>query len=275
MKTQSQKNISAVSPNYLDADTRARLRREFAQGKPYKHLVLDNFLRPEIAENLYANFPKPTELRKHYKGLNEHKSEGSSFESYHGDFMKVLQTISSQSFIDWMEEVTNIDELSIPADHRGAGVHQGRNGSFLDVHVDFSVHPTLHLHRRLNLLIYLNKDWQDSYGGALELWNADMTSLDKTVLPTFNRAVIFETTDTSWHGYDKITVPEDVTRKSIYSYYYSPVGEGVKYHDTIFKARPTESTMKRVKTDAKEGLKNGIKKTIKGLGLKGLFERFE
>ena len=265
----------AITPDYLTASRREQLKREFATAKPYKHLVLDNFLRPEIAENLFQNFPKTTELRKHYKGLNENKSEGSSFEQYHGDFTTVLQTISSPEFLAWLEEVTGIDDLSIPADHRGAGVHQGKNGSFLDVHVDFSVHPTLHLHRRLNLLIYLNKGWQDTYGGALELWNADMTHLDKTVLPTFNRAVIFETTDTSWHGYDKISVPEGTTRKSIYSYYYSPVGEGVKYHDTIFKARPTESASKRMKTDAKEGLKNGIKKTIKALGLKGIFERFE
>ena len=265
----------AVSPNYLSAEARQQLKAQFASAQPYKHLVLDNFLLPDVANDLFENFPKPTELRKHYKGLNENKSEGSSFDQYHGSFMKVLRTLQDQNFIDWMEEVTSLEELSIPADHRGAGVHQGKNGSFLDVHVDFSVHPTLHLHRRLNLLIYLNRGWQENYGGALELWNADMTHLDKTVLPTFNRAVIFETTDTSWHGYDKISVPEGTTRKSIYSYYYSPVAEGVKYHDTIFKARPTESASKRIKTDAKEGLKNGIKKTIKALGLKGIFEKFE
>ena len=266
---------TAINTDLINAGTIEKYKAEFHNAKPYKHLVIDNFLTPDVADSLFENFPKMTELRKHYKGLNEMKSEGSSFTDYHGDFLKVLEAIKGPEFVNWLEQVTAIDDLVLPDDHRGAGVHQGRNGSFLDVHVDFSVHPILNKHRRLNLLIFLNKGWKEEYGGLLELWNEDVTVLEKEVLPAFNRAVIFETTDTSYHGYDVITIPEDQSRKSIYSYYYSPLGEGVKYHDTIFKPRPTASSMKKLKTNTKETVKNGIKKTLQRMGLTGLFEKYE
>lgn len=272
----STKNIApALNAALINEDSITRYREEFATARPYKHLVIDNFLEEGLAQSLFANFPKVSELRKHYKGINENKSEGSSFDHYHTDFARVLDAIKSPAFIQWLEQVTQINDLSLPDDHRGAGVHQGRNGSFLDIHVDFSVHPILNLHRRLNLLIYLNKNWKPEYGGLLELWNEDVSVLEKAVLPGFNRAVIFETTETSYHGYDVINIPENESRKSIYSYYYSPVASGVKYHDTIFKPRPTDSLAKKTQTTMKEALKNGIKQIIKSLGLKSVFEKLE
>ncbi len=264
-----------LNPAVVSEATIAHYREAFAAGRPYKHIVMDDFLSPDVAESLYTNFPKMTELRKHYKGLNENKSEGSSFDQYHGDFVRVLEAIKGPDFVHWLEQVTQIDDLVLPDDHRGAGVHQGRNGSFLDIHVDFSVHPVLNLHRRLNLLIYLNKNWKDEYGGHLELWNEDVSVLEKEVKVGFNRAVIFETTDTSYHGYDVIRIPEDESRKSIYSYYYSPLAEGVKYHDTIFKPRPSDSAVKKMQTNTKEKLKNTVKGVLQRMGMKGIFEKFE
>lgn len=265
----------AINPNTINKDTILKFQKKYAQATPYKHIVIDNFLTDEIANSLYNNFPKMTELRKHYKGINENKSEGSSFGQYHGDFVKVLDGIKSPEFVTWLEQVVQIDDLLLPDDHRGAGVHQGKNGSFLDIHVDFSVHPILNMHRRLNLLIFLNKNWKEEYGGLLELWNEDVTVLEKEVIPSFNRAVIFECTETSYHGYDVIKVPEGETRKSIYSYYYSPVAEGVKYHDTIFKPRPSASMLKKTQTHTKEAVKNGIKKTLQKLGVTSIFKKFE
>jgi hypothetical protein len=125
------------------------------------------------------------------------------------------------------------------------------------------------VHRRLNLLIYLEKNWKDEYGGGLEMWNADMTNCDKMVMPNFNRCVIFETSEISYHGYSKITIPEGVTRKSFFAYFYTNEREGATgYHDTVFKARPTESKSKKVKTAVKENLKNTAKATLKKLGVK-------
>lgn len=266
--------MNVINPSILNLDVVA-LNKTFRHAAPYPHIVFENFLAPEVAEDLYNNFPKMSELRKHYDGLNEQKSEGSSFENYHGSFQKVVDALRSTEIIEFVEKVTGIKDLSMPNDHRGAGVHQGRNGSFLDIHVDFSIHPTLHLHRRLNLLIYLNKNWQPEYGGDIELWDADVKNLVKKYSPTFNRCVIFECNEVSYHGYDKINVPENESRKSFYSYYYSPVGNNVKYHDTIFKARPSEGTAKKVKTEVKETVKNAVKKTIKLLGLTSIFNKIE
>ncbi len=121
----------------------------------------------------------------------------------------------------------------------------------------------------MNLLIYLNKDWKDEYGGNLELWNSDVTKLEKSYQPLFNRCVIFETNDISYHGYSKITVPEYITRKSVYAYYYTPLGDyAQKYHDTLFKARPQEGFVKKIKTDLKETVKNNVKRTLLKLGVK-------
>lgn len=267
--------MTTINPVHFTPENLERLAKEFRAGKPYPHICIDNFLQEEVANALFDNFPKMTDLRKHYNGLNENKSEGSSFDSYHDAFGKVQHEIMTPEFLKLIEKLTGIKGLSIPNDFRGAGVHQGKNGSFLDVHVDFSIHPTLKLHRRLNLLIYLNKNWKPEYGGAIELWNHDVTVLEKSLLPLFNRCVIFECNEISYHGYDVIHIPENESRKSIYAYYYTEPAPGVKYHDTIFKARPTEGSTKKLKTDIKEGLKNTVKSIFYKLGLKGLFEKIE
>lgn len=264
-----------INDQVVNPDNARELYRQFREARPYPHIVIENFLKEDVANAMYENFPKVDELRKHYKNLNENKSEGSSFEKYHEAFNNVRHELGSPDFITYMETLTGIDGLILPEDHRGSGLHQGTNGSFLDVHVDFSVHPTLNLHRRLNLLIFLNKDWKPEYGGALELWDPKVKNLEAEILPTFNRAAIFECNDVSYHGYSKITVPEEVTRKSMFVYMYTTVGEGVKYHDTIFKARPSEGFAKRVITDLKEASKNGVKKTLKTLGMKKLFDKYE
>jgi len=149
------------------------------------------------------------------------------------------------------------------------GVHQGGNGSYLDVHIDFNIHVERDIHRRANLLIFLNKNWKEEYGGHCELWNKDVTKLEQAYLPSFNRCVIFETSEISYHGYKKISVPEGETRKSFYSYFYTKLREGAApYHDTVFKARPEEGMIKKVKTDVKETLKNTAKQILKKAGVK-------
>jgi Rps23 Pro-64 3,4-dihydroxylase Tpa1-like proline 4-hydroxylase len=124
---------------------------------------------------------------------------------------------------------------------RHGGLHQIERGGFLDVHIDFNVHPKLRLDRRLNMLIYLNHDWPEEYGGHLELWSRDMTSCEKRILPLFNRTVIFSTTDGSFHGHPRpLSCPEGRTRKSVSLYYYTsgrPEEERSPAHDTIFSSQ--------------------------------------
>ncbi|NEN95926.1 MAG: 2OG-Fe(II) oxygenase, partial [Moorea sp. SIO3I7] len=148
----------------------------------------------------------------------------------------------------------------------GGGLHQIEKGGYLKIHADFNRHTKLRLDRRLNLLIYLNKDWQEDYGGHFEMWDTEMTQSQKKILPVFNRCVIFSTTDFSYHGHpEPLTCPEGRTRKSLALYYYSngrPAEELSKSgdHSTLFKARPGEKL--QLKKSPVTKVKNFLKKLI-------------
>lgn len=258
--------MKAIDLNKFD---RNKLREAFENAKPYRHLVIDNFLKPEFADGLYEHFPSKEEMKgRHYKGYNENKSEGSKFDNYHSDFRQLKSDLMTPEFYKFVSEITGIKDLFITDDEMGRGLHQGVNGSFLDIHIDYNRHAKLDYHRRLNMLIFLNKDWKEEYGGHTELWNKDVTVCERKVLPVMNRALLFETSEISFHGYGKINIPEGVTRKSFFAYFYTKEREGAAgYHDTIFKARPEEGLKKKVVTNVKENLKNSIKKTLKKVGI--------
>ncbi|GAB4125675.1 MAG: hypothetical protein OHK0045_10170 [Raineya sp.] len=259
---------SSFNEEYFSEEKVQKLQQEFLEATPYKHLVMDNFLKEDFAEILHANFPATEKLAKHYDGLNENKSEGANFGDFHPAFAELRKDLMSKEFATWMAAVTGIDDVFVTDDNLGCGLHEGKNGSFLDVHIDFNIHAEKNVHRRLNMLIYMNKDWKPEYGGDLEMWNADMTKCDKKVAPIFNRAVIFETNEISYHGYSKINVPAGMTRKSIYTYFYTEVREdAVKYHDTIFKPRPDDALTKKIATNTKESLKNFIKRQMRKVGI--------
>lgn len=151
--------------------------------------------------------------------------------------------------LDFLERLTGISGLIPDPYFTGGGVHQIERGGHLGVHADFNVYERLRLDRRLNLLLYLNRDWQEEWGGHLELWNSGMTTCERRVLPIFNRCVIFSTTDSSYHGHpDPLRCPPHRTRRSLATYYYSngrPVEEQSDGHSTLFRERPHESIMLR------------------------------
>ena len=259
----------SINPSLLQEARISQLRAEFDNAMPYRHLVIDDFLTPEMANTLHEKFPSIEALKTHWKSLNEKKSEGSNFDEFHPSFKALKEELFSQKVYDWVSQVTGIEEVFITDDSMGAGLHQGVDGSFLDIHIDFNIHHIKNVHRRLNLLIYLEKDWKDEYGGHLEMWNGNMTKCEKKVAPVFNRCVIFETNEISYHGYGKISLPENKTRKSFFTYFYTNEREdAVGYHDTIFKTRPEEGVIKKVKTDVKETIKNTAKTTLKKIGIK-------
>ncbi len=264
--------MNCINPKYLESGEVQKLSSDFQNGIPYKHITLENFLREDIATRMYENFPSVDRLSKHYKGLNENKSEGSNFSDFDPVFTQVRQELMSPEFAKWMEQVTGIKNVFITEDNLGTGLHQGGEGSFLDIHVDFNIHHLKNVYRRLNMLIYLNKDWKPEYGGAMEMWNANMTKLEKKIPCEFNRCLIFETSDISYHGYSKINIPPGVTRKSFYSYFYTTEApatvSNVKYHDTVFKAKPEDSAFKKVGTSVKETAKNFVKAQLKKMGVK-------
>jgi 2OG-Fe(II) oxygenase superfamily len=124
------------------------------------------------------------------------------------------------------------------------------------------------LHRRLNILVFFNDGWLPEWGRQLELWNRDVTECIHSFDPIFNRCVIFETNDISYHGVKEVTCPKDVIGRSFAGYYYTeaaPAHWTGKSHSTIFRARPEESVKSRLMAvnRASEMAKGQLKKIIR------------
>jgi len=267
--------MEILNPKLHTNEYLEKLKNRFDNAPSFRHICIDNFLLPPFADELFQQFPSIHEMKKRYHGINEKKSEESDFSRLHSSFRTLRANLSSKSFISWLGKLTGIDNLTIPADFRGAGVYQGGNGSFLDTHIDFSIHPTLNLQRRINVLLFFNKNWQENWGGYLEFWNETVTECVGRFSPIFNRCVIFECSDISYHGYDRITAPKDVFRKSFYLYCYTPVTDHIKYHDTVFKLKPGVNPAKKIKTAFKEKIKRSVKNSLRQLGLQKLLDNLE
>ena len=259
-----------INPKYTSPEAAKALHEEFKNAKPYKYLVLENFLNDAVATDLFSNFPAIENLNVKRKSLNEDKSEDYHFERWAPVFSELRQVIASQEFCSWMSTITGIDELTTTNDSLGSGVHQGKNGSYVDVHLDVNMNAKAGLWRRINLLIYLNKNWQPEYGGDLEIWDKQMTKCWNKVSPMFNRAVVFLTDDNSPHGYSKINIPEGESRKSFYTYYYTVPEPGMVYRDSKFLSRPDDALSRKLATSTKEAIKIRAKQFLKALGIRSL-----
>lgn len=219
--------------------------QEYKSAEPYPHIVIDDFFNEEMLSKVLDDFPdlsKKQDVIK-YDNHNEKKLAGVG-ETYFSDNTKAfVHYLNSQPVLEFLQELTGIKETLLPDPYLdGGGYHEIKPGGLLKVHADFNKHKTTMLDRRLNLLVYLNKDWEESYGGHFELWDKGMTRSYKKILPVFNRIAIFSTTDFSYHGHpDPLTCPPDRSRKSLALYYYSngrPKSEiSEKPHPTIFMNR--------------------------------------
>jgi len=244
----------------------------FNTAKPFRFLVIDDFLDPEFALRLAQKFPSLEEMNVNYKGINERKSEHSDFDGLPAEFGQLKRYLSMNEVTAAIETITKINNLELINDRFGFGLHQGGKDSFLDIHVDYNLHPIRQKQRRMNLIVFLNPGWHQDWGGALEFWNKDVTICEQSVLPLFNRCVLFECNEYSFHGYSKISCPEGTTRKSFYQYYFTKPEEKIVFHDTIFRTKPSEPISKKVMVSVKETVKNSVKKLFFYSGLKKLLK---
>ena len=251
-----------------DIEQLEQWKKNFNDAKPFRFLIIDDFLELSFAQDLAKSFPSLEEMNIKYKGINERKSEHSDFNKLSPSFIRLKQTVSSPELTSAIEKITQIQNPELINDRYGYGLHQGGKDSFLDIHVDYNLHPIERKQRRLNLILFLNDGWKENWGGALEFWNKDVSVCEQSILPLFNRCVLFECNEVSFHGYSKINCPADVTRKSFYQYYFSKPEDKIVYHDTIFKNKPEESINKKIVVPIKEGLKNNVKRLFYYLGLK-------
>jgi Rps23 Pro-64 3,4-dihydroxylase Tpa1-like proline 4-hydroxylase len=251
----------------FDAQNIQRFKEKFNTGSPFRHVIIDNFLNPFFANKIIQFFPSIHLMKTHYSGLNERKAEDTNFEKLDESFRDLHHSLSSAGFVNFIESLTGIKDLRTINDRLGYGLHQGGNGSFLDIHIDYNIHPLQKTQRRLNFLLFLNAEWESSWGGNLELWDKDVKNCVQSIAPLFNRAVIFECSEISYHGYSKMSLPDNITRKSYYHYFFTKIEHSMNYHDTIFRPRPEESYIKKVTVPVKEYLKNTAKKILLHIGL--------
>lgn len=230
---------------FFDRDQLLALAEEkaisYQMAAPYPHVVIDRFLSHDRAMELYSQFPSPEQIKWwKYDNFLERKLAINESSELPEIFEHMLLELNSSKFIRFLEKLTGIKNLIADPHHRGGGLHQIVRGGKLHIHKDFSVHPDLKLRRKLNVLIYLNPDWKEEYGGHLELWNKDMTACEARILPVLGRMACFTLGDSSWHGHpDPLTCPDGWTRKSIAAYYYTnePAAEA---HSTVYKKRPQD-----------------------------------
>jgi len=218
------------------------LRDEFAGADPYPHVVLENFLPADVIERMLAEFPAVRSGEWiHYVHFNERKFGQTDRELFGPTIRAVVEELNSPRFLGLLRDITGIDDLLPDETLEGGGLHQSERGGFLNVHADFTVHPHRRdWRRRLNLLLYLNPVWDESYGGYLELWDTEMRACRKKIGPLLNRCVIFSTDPTSFHGHpDPMTCPPDVTRKSLALYYFTQ-DDAAMVRSTEYRARPGE-----------------------------------
>ena len=217
----------------------------YAAAKPFPHIYFDDFLPTQAAEAALREFPEPRQVKwSEFDSPHEKKLAFDVVERLPVGVRDVLYFMNSRPMLEFLEILTGINGVVPDPYYVGGGLHQIKRGGKLAVHADFNHHTRLNLERRINVLIYLNKDWKEEYGGHFELWNTDMTAAEQKLLPIFNRCAIFTTTSSSYHGHpDPLCCPPDRTRKSLATYYYSngrPDDELRDAHSTLFVTRPGE-----------------------------------
>jgi Rps23 Pro-64 3,4-dihydroxylase Tpa1-like proline 4-hydroxylase len=214
----------------------------YAAADPFPHAIVDDFLRPQAVEAIARDFPLPSSYRhwdRYAAAGFEMKLASADETRLPATIVRALHEFNSGPFVRFLETLTGIEGL-LPDPHLlGGGVHLVGAGGHLGVHADFNWHPGLRAHRRINVLLYLNRDWPPAWGGELELWSTDAGHCVRRIAPIFNRAVIFNTRSDTFHGHPApLACPEGEYRRSLALYYYSadrPAEEKREPHNTRYK----------------------------------------
>jgi len=227
-------------------------RARYLSAKPFPNIMLDDFLPNQILEKVISEFPSPDanlEWRKNVIKMDDAKivqinKLGFSDETkLHPVIRQLLWELNSSKFLFFLEKLTGIKNI-IPDPHMfGGGLHQSLPGAVLKIHADFNRHPLWKLRRRLNLILFLNKDWKEEYGGHIELWSSDLQRCEQKILPIANRFVLFTLSEKSFHGHPKpLNCPKGMTRKSIAMYYYdNDTVEESESRKTLWQSLPTKN----------------------------------
>ena len=244
-----------------------REKTNYLTAKPFPSIVLNNFFNSDFLNIVLNEFPNLSKLHESqsYNAKNEIKLSNKNYDKFPSTIKLFIDFLNSNIFLNFLQNLTSINEKLVSDPHlEGGGLHEIKSGGVLKIHTDFNRHPFLDLDRRINVLIYLNKNWQESYGGHLEFWNKNMSKCEKKISPSFNTMAIFSTTDFSNHGHpDPLNCPKEMSRKSIALYYFSSGRPKEEILETHTKNRTYFKSRINIKDDAdekKEFFKNYIRK---------------
>ena len=214
---------------------------KYRAADPYPFIQFDHFLESKAAKMAMESFPSiGGEGWINYIHVNENKHGLNKMDRIPSYLQEVIKTLNSAEFVAALSNLTGIEGLQADPSLEGGGLHQSKRGGFLNIHADFTVHPhKRNWRRRVNLLVYLNEGWEPEYKGDLELWSRDMKACVQKISPVFNRCVIFNTDEDSYHGLpEPINCPAEMTRKSIALYYFTEEIKVPKKRATNYRARP-------------------------------------
>jgi hypothetical protein len=208
-------------------------RESYLTAKPWPHLILEDFVDPAaVAAAEAQELQRALNLEVH-KGNRMVKAESPDVSGHAAQ--DILDSLLTPEFLSFLEKLTGIENLIADPSRSWAGIHVSPPGSSQVLHRDFRLHPTTGLYHRVNVLIFLNSDWEEDFGGQLELWPADTASCGQRIMPTAGKVVIFETTPTSYHGVpDRVRCPQGRARLSLASYYYTDYPGPMDRREPIF-----------------------------------------
>jgi len=240
----------------------ARLEKDFTTlqdfwntRKPFRYVYGEGFFTPEAAELIYSNYPTIEGGKWDYTTYINQNNKFVMTKFENPVIRQAFDELNSRKLKDLFTRITGIDNLEDDDKLFGGGLHQSTTGAFLDVHVDFNFHPETKHHRRMNLIVFMNKDWKAEYNGFLELWDMQQKKQLEYISPDFNRWVIFETNEVSFHGHPKpLKTPAGISRKSLAIYYYTPTRpehEIAGDHNTIYVHPESGSKTKNIKSALK------------------------
>jgi len=218
----------------------AQFAAAYQSAQPYNHICLDNFLPVSIVEKVREDLTTLPEAESSFSRAQENLKTSYIPERLPTFTKNLFYALNSRPFILFLEEMTGIKGLIPDPYFVGAGIHKTLNGGHLDIHADFNLHGQMKVERRLNVLIYLNENWQEDWGGSFEIWDKAMQHKAASFIPLYNRMVCFSTGSDTFHGNpEPVNHPDGEPRQSIALYYYTATwDESRKSHSTLFMPRP-------------------------------------
>ncbi len=220
------------------------LAKQYTENRPLPHIFLPGLLDEKVALSVSDEFPAAdSNAWIQYKHHNENKLGLSKRALFSSGLGQVADELNSPEFVHWLSQLTGIPNLMSDPSLEGGGLHQSGRGGFLNLHTDFSHHHyQKNWRRRVNLILYLNREWQPEWGGSIEIWDSAMKECNVKYPPLLNHAMIFNTDERCFHGFpEPLACPEGTTRKSLAFYYYTlDTNLKVTPRSTDYRARPQD-----------------------------------